>query len=421
MKKKAFFTIPISLLLIAMIVTTFFLIQIKPTTKNVSQSQKLAEYTKSSVVRILDYAIVKWTVEPYDYRVASVLEQYGYETPLSGLGSGAIISSDGYIVTNGHVVGFSHQMSEQDIADSAFEQIVDAVATANNWTYDSTYDYMLTNTTYEIVEKGTKVYLPGIKDPHVADVKIYSAPIGQGKDVAILKIDGSNYPTIPLGNSDTVQDQDDIWVIGYPAAADSNVLSIDSMLVSTMNEGQISATSKTTEEGTPVIQINAAATHGNSGGPVIDKNGKIIGLLTFRGDTVNGQEVQGFNFAVPVNTVKEFVNQAGVHNTSSTTNRLFKEGLTFYWGGYYKDALEKFESVQRIYPNHTEVKRFISESEQKMDSSKTLWSNYSNTFYVVDGVAGLIIIILLVYTFAFNSKNKKSISKNNVTEQNAES
>jgi serine protease Do len=174
-----------------------------------------------------------------------------------------------------------------------------------------------------------------------------------------------------------------------------------------MNAGQISATSKKTDQGSPVIQLNAASTHGNSGGPVINEQGKIIGLLTFRGDTVNGQEVQGFNFAVPVNTVKEFVNQAGAENSKSDTDTLYKDGLALYWGGYYKNALEKFEAVQRIYPNHSEIKQYISNSEKKMDSSKILWSDYATFFYIGDGVLGLIVLILLIFTFAFRPKARE--------------
>ncbi|MEH7438540.1 serine protease [Neobacillus drentensis] len=404
MKKRALFTIPLSLILIAVIVTSFFLINIKPAAGNIAQAQKLAEYTKPAVVRILDYAVVEWQFNnPNDPEVMAILEQLNYQSVLGGSGSGGIISSDGYIVTNAHVVETT-QMKDEDIANAAFEQLVGIMADYFKVDYDTAYKYMLDYTQYTGVKKVLKVILPG-GDVLDGEVKSYGAPINEGKDVAVLKIEGKNLPTLPLGNSDNIQNQDNIWVIGYPAAADSDLLSPDSSLVSSMNAGQISATSKKTEQGSPVIQINAAATHGNSGGPVINEKGEIIGLLTFRGDTVNGQEVQGFNFAVPVNTVKEFVNQAGVRNTKSETDKLYQEGLELYWGGYYKHALEKFEAVQRIYPNHSEIKQYIANSEKKMDSSKTLWSDYATIFYIVDGVAGLLILVLLVFTFAFRPKN----------------
>jgi serine protease Do len=408
LKKRALFTIPLSLILIAVIVTSFFLINIKPATGNIAQAQKLAEYTKPAVVRILDYAVVEWQFNnPNDPEVMAILEQLNYQSVLGGSGSGGIISSDGYIVTNAHVVETT-QMKDEDIANAAFEQLVGIMADYFKVDYDTAYKYMLNYTQYTGVKKVLKVILPG-GDVLDSEVKSYGAPINEGKDVAVLKIEGKNLPTLPLGNSDNIQNQDNIWVIGYPAAADSDLLSPDSSLVSSMNAGQISATSKKTEQGSPVIQINAAATHGNSGGPVINEKGEIIGLLTFRGDTVNGQEVQGFNFAVPVNTVKEFVNQAGVRNTKSETDKLYQEGLELYWGGYYKHALEKFEAVQRIYPNHSEIKQYITNAEKKMDSSKTLWSDYATIFYIIDGVAGLLILVLLVFTFAFKPKGPAAV------------
>ncbi|WP_251032804.1 S1C family serine protease [Bacillus sp. ISL-7] len=405
MKKRALFTIPISLLLIAVMVASIFLINLKPAAGKIAQAQKLAEYSKPAVVRIIDYAVVQWQFNnPNDPEVIAILEQLNNQSVVGGSGSGAIISSNGYIVTNAHVVEATQQ-EDEDIANAAFEQLVTIIADYFKVDYETAYRYMVQYTQYTGIEKVLKVILPG-GDVLDGEVKSYGAPINEGKDVAVLKIEGKNLPTLPLGDSDNIQNQDNIWVSGYPAAADSDLLSPDSSLVSSMNAGQISATSKKTEQGSPVIQINAAATHGNSGGPVINAKGEIIGLLTFRGDTVNGQEVQGFNFAVPVNTVKEFVNQAGAKNAKSDTDKLYQEGLNLYWGGYYKHALEKFEAVQRIYPNHSEIKQYIANSEKKMGSSKTLWSDYATIFYIVDGVAGLLIIILLLFTFAFRPKQQ---------------
>lgn len=375
---------------------------IKPSTTQISLAQKLSEYSKPAVVRIVDYTIVEWQFNDSNPEVAALLQQLNYQSLIGGSGSGAIISSDGYIVTNAHVVEGS-KMEDADLANAAFEQIVSLVANYYQVDYETAYEYMVAFTRYTNITRVLKVILPG-GDILDGEVKSYGAPINEGKDVAVLKVEGKNLPTLPLGNSETIEDQDNIWVIGYPAAADSDLLSPDSSLESSMNAGQITATSKKTEQGSPVIQLNAASTHGNSGGPVINKKGEIIGLLTFRGDTVNGQEVQGFNFAVPVNTVKEFVNQSGAKNARSSTDKLFKEGLTLYWGGYYKNALEKFEAVQRIFPNHSEIARYIANSEKKVEDSKILWSEYKTLFYIIDGVSGLLIILLMVFTFVLRPK-----------------
>lgn len=407
LKKRAIFTVPISILLIAVIAVSLFLLNIKPDTSKVSQAQKLSEYSKPAVVRIVEYAVIDWNFYDFfsdvGYEVDGILAQMNYQTYVGGAGSGAIISSDGYIVTNAHVVEGT-QLDDAELATRGLEQLASIVAEHFQVDYQTAYEYMWTFSEYTAVSRVLKVVLPGgeVLD---GEVKSYGAPVTQGKDVAVLKIEGKDLPTLKLGNSDTVKNQNNIWVIGYPAAAESDLFSTDSFLESSMNAGQVSSASKTLEQGgSPVIQIDAAATHGNSGGPVINEKGEIIGLLTFRGDTVNGVEVQGFNFAVPVNTVKEFVNQAGAKNKSGRTDKLYKEGLELYWGGYYKNALEKFEAVARIYPNHSEVKKYIADSQNQIDESKILWSDYKTLFYIIDAAAVLLIIFLMLFTFVFNRK-----------------
>lgn len=403
MKKRALFTVPISILLIAVIVTSFFLTNIKPDTSHISRAKKLAEYSKPAVVRVYDYAIVQWEFYDSFPEVEAILQQMNYQTFVGGYGSGAIISPDGYIVTNAHVVSTT-QMTDDEILQEALIRLSTVVADAFQTDVETAYLYLIQVLGYTNLTRQTEVVLPG-GDVLDGEIKSYGSPIGEKdgdwKDVAVLKIEGKNLPTLKLGNSDDVEDQEKIWAIGYPSLAEYNVLSIDSSLESTMNSGEISATSKKLETGTSVIQLNAATSTGNSGGPIINSKGEIVGLLTF------GAEVTGFDFAIPVNTVKEFVNQAGAKNKSSETDKLFKEGLELYWGGYYEDALEKFESVQRIYPNHSTIKKYIQDAEEKADDSKILWSNYQTLFYVIDGIAAVLIIVLMLFTFVFVKKEPK--------------
>ena len=104
LKKKMLFTIPISILLIAVIVTSIVLINIKPSATGVSQAKKLSEYSKPAVVRVIDTITVKWNFSGMDSDVLAYLQNTGYQTQVSYWGSGAVISEDGYVVTNAHVV-----------------------------------------------------------------------------------------------------------------------------------------------------------------------------------------------------------------------------------------------------------------------------------------------------------------------------
>src|SRR5262249_43042894 len=156
---------------------------------------------------------------------------------------------------------------------------------------------------------------------------------------------------------------------------------------------------KTASSGAPILQTSTAATHGNSGGPVINDANEVVGLLTFRGDTVNGQEVSGFSFVVPSNTVMEYVKSAGASNNEGPTDTIYHEGLENYWNQYYSAAIPKFEEVKRMFPQHSEVDRLIQSSQQakaegKEKSSFPIW-----IVAVIVGVLfilGLLLIIIIV-------------------------
>ncbi len=125
--------------------------------------------------------------------------------------------------------------------------------------------------------------------------KQYGAPVGQGKDVAVIKIEVKNAPVLLLGNSDAMKLQDHVTVLGYPGAADtfnSGILDSKSTLEASITDGKISAQKKSAS-GAPVLQVSAPATHGNSGGPVMPDKMEVAGLRTFGGDRVNDQEISG--------------------------------------------------------------------------------------------------------------------------------
>lgn len=404
MGKRRILSIVLIVILLAGIVATVLLMNIKPVASNVNAAQRIGAYSKPAVVRVVDAAYVKWNYSYVDIpEIYSYLAQRGGQTLIGGMGSGAIITSNGYIVTNAHVVELTRK-SDQDIATEALYQLAYEIASYFNVSLAAVEDYLFSTLAYTDVQRVQKVFLPNNDQPYDSDVKSYGAPVGEGKDVAVLKIDGKNLPTLPIGDSEHLQLQEDIWVIGYPAAGDSDLLSSESLLVPSITAGQISATDKKSSQGSPVIQVSAPATHGNSGGPVINKNGEIVGLLTFRGNTVNGNEVQGFNFAVPSTTVNEFVSQAGAKPGLGQIDHLYREGLELYWGGYYKQALDRFEKVQHLYEKHSEIKKLISDSQAKMSQSKTYWPGFKVYYYIYDGVAGALIIFLVVYGFILKPK-----------------
>ena len=84
-----------------------------------------------------------------------------------------------------------------------------------------------------------------------------------------------------------------------------------------------------------VIQTDASITWGNSGGPAFNLQGEVIGVATFISTTIEGdQAIQGFNFLIPVDTVREFVQQIGVVPEPDTLfMREWNQGVNAYFAG----------------------------------------------------------------------------------------
>jgi serine protease Do len=161
--------------------------------------------------------------------------------------------------------------------------------------------YIITN--YHVVEKADKIYVKLSTDPDNRDDGRPARVIGFDKatDLAVIKIDTSTpLPTVKLGNSDTAQVGDWVEAIGSPFA-----------LSQTVTAGIISAKNRTIQPGASgqfqhFIQTDAAINPGNSGGPLLNMNGEVVGVNTAIYTQSNGY--QGIGFAMPSNTVVEIYN-----------------------------------------------------------------------------------------------------------------
>ena len=281
----------------------------------------------------LSPAVVFISVE---YRVTGIIPQPGpdkhklIEGTLGETGSGFLYRPDGYLITNAHVVSDANTkdaQAQQTLKVKTFRTLVENAEKLNQRPMtDDEKEYILMK-----MRVGTpviKVFLNN-KSHYVGEIKAYSDPTGVnvGKDIAIVKIDANNLPTVTLGNSDDVHVEQAVTVIGYPGAASSmgetlgDEISVESLLVPTVTNGHISAV-KMDYKGSPVLQSDAAITHGNSGGPAFDPDGKVIGIATF-----GAQEASGFNFFVPINTAMEFVRQAGAPPESGSFDATWHAAL----------------------------------------------------------------------------------------------
>lgn len=183
-------------------------------------------------------------------------------TTSTATGSGVIISKDGYILTNNHVINTSSSSSN-----------------------------------YYSVSDANKVMVYLYNEDEPVEAKIVGAD--SVTDLAVLKIDRDNLTAIEFGDSDSIQVGEFAMAVGSPLN-----------LRDTVTSGIISGTDREIEDesGTmyTLIQTDAAINSGNSGGALVNAEGKLIGINTLK---LAGTGIEGIGFAIPVNSTFDIAEQ----------------------------------------------------------------------------------------------------------------
>lgn len=250
------------------------------------------------------------------------------------LGSGFLVNSAGYIVTNAHVVDISGDKAAEvlweeyqaevygglskDLSDQGFTQ-----AEIDDF-YTNLIDYIGKNGTWDQPTYQIAVFNPEqkydsfeeyIKHGFIAEIKKTGEPYPRtGKDVAILKIQPNQYfQSIALGSSENLQLGTSLYAMGYPGIAD-----IDSrgLTEPTLTSGVVSSIKPATTGDYKLIQIDATISGGNSGGPVFNGNGEVIGIATLKTSNTDS-----YNFILPVELAKEYLSELNVAYQTKATSQ----------------------------------------------------------------------------------------------------
>src|SRR5262249_35747429 len=118
----------------------------------------------------------------------------------------------------------------------------------------------------------------------------------------------------------------------------------------------------------PVIETDAPAAWGNSGGPTIDDAGQVVGVLTFV--TSGGEQgtiVQGFNFVIPVQALRDFLQGSEVKlDEPSRFNTAWQAGLRDFFAERYARAARSFAEANRLLPELPDVMRITRENDERL-------------------------------------------------------
>lgn len=177
---------------------------------------------------------------------ASGTNYFGQKVETASAGSGFVLTNDGYIVTNYHVIANAHAVR---------------VTLYSGDTYDA-----------EVIG-GDQQY-----------------------DIAVLKINAGTLQPMTLGDSDTLNVGDHVLAVGNPLGD----------LTFSMSGGMVSSVNRAINvDGTPfnMIQTDASINPGNSGGPLFNSYGEVVGIVSAKYSSYSSQAVEGLGFAIPMNDV----------------------------------------------------------------------------------------------------------------------
>lgn len=167
-------------------------------------------------------------------------------------------------------------------------------------------------------------------------------------DVAVLKIPRDHLPSMEIRDDQTPVGTP-ILAIGYPGSASA---AVDPSLEPSSKNGQISA--RRTQQGRPFYEFSAAATHGMSGGPVVDMDGGIVGLVS----QGSPGETQSFNFAASSQTLTDVLKGKEITADIGDHDRDYRTGLDRYFEGDYDSAVEYFDAVLAGSPGHQQASEY---------------------------------------------------------------
>jgi len=225
-----------------------------------------------------------------------------YSQEVKGLGSGYIISSDGYIVTNDHVAG-----------------------------------------------NATKITVT-LTDGRTFDAKVIGSD--NASDICLIKIDGDDLPYVVLGNSDDIIIGEWVIALGNPFGLfelnDKPTVTVGVVSATGMNLDAINERYYLN-----MIQTDASINGGNSGGPLVNSLGDVIGMNTLIFTSGNNSGSIGLGFAIPVNKIKRIIKEL---KEKGSIDRNFEIGMRIQTidegiAKYYHLKNAKGVIVTKIYPN----------------------------------------------------------------------
>lgn len=413
---------------------------------------ELVDMTAPSVVRIATHFVGTTTVEriDVDFESGDIFLEEGDQEPLEFpfdvkvTGTGFIISDEGHIATNGHVVypetiydtimfdqwlpgeileQFS-DMSEEEI-EVALEQ-VDAIDNGNVTDAEDLeqYQFFLDNSeleyTAEVVvydpRAGGSTFNEQFDNGIPAEVLALDEQfIVNEEDVAVITIDEEGLAPLAIGDSANVSTSDRVFAFGYPGNTD---LSRADRTTLSFTDGSVSAKKQGPYGDFEYIQTNAKISGGSSGGPLLNDRGEVVGVITLRS---GGDFGDSFGFAVPTSVISDLPGYDASWINGGSYRTPILEGMYLMEQQHCALAQERFEAARAngvVFNNNEIIDTYMDECDDLIAAGDSIDTKYDelmqelrssdNIIIIVTAISGFFILILIIVVALLIRQVKKN-------------
>jgi len=362
------------------------------------------EKAAATVAPAVLYLEVRWHGEIRDRTTGTLYDPAMID--LTTRCSGFAVSTDGFLVTAGHCV----DPGPEGITPAFFGALADRFEQTNRLAPADRATFLATlaskadiegNGLGQPPERVVTVQRGDVSPGRTSGADVFTAQVvdvhsRSAGDVALLKADRTNQPVAALAGVQAPATGTDVVALGYPMNAQSGPT-----LSATVEDGQLSGPSSA--DGVPFYEVAAPTSEGMDGGPVVNLDGAVLGLLSHAPGGTSGPPTA----LSPVSLITDELAKNKVHNDLGKIDKDYRDGLNDYYDGRYTEAIAKFDSVLAMAPSHIQAQQYQQKAVSLRETEGEPLDPHVVLYATVGGGVLLLILIVLITVLIVRGRRRR--------------
>lgn len=407
------------------------------------RQEDLANLVKPGVVRIVRHTKGQITVPNFDIDLRSLTLNFVNDGQTGVFpadsyvtGSGFVVSQDGFILTNAHVgsaaaarIDFLNELldryifqklssltlqQQQDLESALSQNGLSDLTNGSEAARRAVYamlDQLLARTKFDLTSE-LVVANPGAANTSLTELLAQGFPAKEaaanptyykdGKDVALLQVQQTALPVLQVGHAGSLVAGQKVYVFGFPSAAQ---ISGNDLSESTFTAGTITAIKDSPSKQFQIYQTDAKVAAGSSGGPLLNENGEVVGIITYESNQLGSGD--NFASAIPIDLAGQVLGVSLPPNDPGTYGQNFRAGLLQQGGLHCRAALQAFQAAasgNKQFQLEKFVAPYVQQCEELIASGQSLDNGWAEAWaylkgrgwqvwFIVMAIGALILII----------------------------